>query len=179
MLTEGVPLKVWETDGLVKAFAAGTLTEKQKLIYFLIWVLSGAVLFYLFNDQGNESPSWQTKIVQISISLSVTLAGTLAAYKANRDKKEFIERYACLSVPISFRLLIAVLAGFAAIGFFTGMSGHTEELNRFLKSNLYESGFSLIYGFAFYAYMARLFLKISDIKESDPPTAHPLPSSPQ
>lgn len=159
-------MKIWETDGLIKALAAGTMSEKRKLGYFLIGILIGSASLIWFRAFGPEAATWKTKSIHTLVSLSITLLGVLAAFKANRDGIAFIERYICLSVPINIRLMVMIVPVFSAIGFLSGMLGHSDGLNRFLKSNLYDTGFSLFYDTAFYVYMTILFRKMSSIRDS-------------
>ncbi len=99
---------LWNTKALAKELRDGTLTERERMKYYLLFVAVDAV--------GAELVTYSSEIVSLaSVAKSVLIiigivAGTYIAYRANcaGDDKDFIGRSICLSVPINIRLLVAV-----------------------------------------------------------------------
>lgn len=84
------------SDALARDLKLGTVSQKDKLIYFLLFILLHSMV------------SIRTNVLGVIIDLLITVVGIFICYKANRkgDNKEFIERFICLSLPINLSMIL-------------------------------------------------------------------------
>jgi len=113
---------LWNDKKLARDLKNDAVSQRHKFIYFLMYVI---VPFFLSGFTGSDS-SQKSEEMLASLQLNHTFSllfysigiGAIAAlcwfYKTNQkgDGVHFIERYVCLTVPISIRTGIA---GFLAI----------------------------------------------------------------
>jgi hypothetical protein len=84
---------------LAEALAAGSLSEREKFHYLLVWTAVMAVVGPLVGT----SLRWdRLRLISIAPGLLINLVGLLACFTANArgDNRAFLERYLCLSVPV-------------------------------------------------------------------------------
>jgi hypothetical protein len=107
---------------LASALAAGELSERAKFHYLLLWALIGI----LIEERAGSWDGWsRLRVVFVVTSLLITVVGLLACFGANArgDNRAFLERYVCLSVPLSiatYGLYYAIYYGMAAVGVAVG-----------------------------------------------------------
>ena len=84
---------------LAAALARNELSERDKLVYFLVWAVAGLLIEA---RTGNWEGWTRLRITFETSCLLVTVAGILACFHANArgDNRAFLERFLCLSVPI-------------------------------------------------------------------------------
>ena len=97
---------IWNTGALITELASETVRESEKMKYLLV----GSVI-YLTTGYFTVLPSseWNTiYFTEFVIALGITLFGVIRSYQNNggSDGKYFLERFTCLSVPISIKCLI-------------------------------------------------------------------------
>jgi len=84
---------------LAAAFAAGALSEREKLHYLLVW----AALGLLAPSRFEAGATWNgARLAFMTGGLLISIVGLLACFEANTrgDGRSFVERYVCLSVPL-------------------------------------------------------------------------------
>jgi hypothetical protein len=84
---------------LAEALAAGSLSEREKFHYLLVWTVVASVVGQVIGT----SLRWdRLRLMSIAPGLLINLVGLLACFKANArgDNRAFLERYVCLSVPV-------------------------------------------------------------------------------
>jgi hypothetical protein len=85
---------------LAAALAASELSERDKFHYLLAWALIGVFI----NPLVGISHRWDhLRILSVVPSLLITAVGLVACFQANArgDNRAFLERYLCLSLPVS------------------------------------------------------------------------------
>ncbi|BGE83680.1 hypothetical protein Ms3S1_01160 [Methylosinus sp. 3S-1] len=91
---------------LALRFKNGAVSSKERFIYFFTFILlSEAPYFYkyIFADNRRDFDLYEDIIM-----LAITIVGTIACYISNKtgDNREFVERYVCISFPVSVRATI-------------------------------------------------------------------------
>ncbi|UHA74880.1 hypothetical protein [Paenibacillus sp. 481] len=143
----------WSTKKLIADFRAGQVSEKQKLKYLITFALlhaiSAEVLLWLNSEEGviYNIYDWITVLTHILL----IGWGISACYKANvaGDGKHFIERFICLSVPITIRYITIIIPilFLILIGLIVVVGGFTLELFEdiwWIEEWLYNEGISII-----------------------------------
>jgi uncharacterized membrane-anchored protein len=97
---------LWNISVLESKLKAGTITQRQYLGYFLIFVM----LFTVGTEISGYMPDEASleSILSSCFVIFSTLLGVLACYTANRkgDDKDFLERYIALSLPIGIKMTV-------------------------------------------------------------------------
>ena len=97
----------WNTEKLVAELAEGRVSEKQSAQYAML----GAVLYY----QGIYTATWfggyrsWLLIYEFFVVSTIALVGISECLKANggNDGRDFLKRYALISVPVGLKLALA------------------------------------------------------------------------
>lgn len=104
----------WNVNQLVKDLRAGIVTEYEKMRYLLFTAL---LEVFAVNQASNIRPVNQSemliKALFVGLMVALVIWGIHHCYIINQknDNKNFIERFICLSVPISIRLGVYFLLG--------------------------------------------------------------------
>ncbi|MCA0754971.1 hypothetical protein KP806_07900 [Paenibacillus sp. N4] len=98
---------LWNVKALAHELKEKTLSQQQKMKYFLVFILLNVIMIECSYYLGM---SFNFNIYDLIGSLEtvvVNIAGIIFCYRANRsgDNDDFIERFICLSLPITIRLL--------------------------------------------------------------------------
>lgn len=113
-------MRLWSSEILEIELAREQLSEREKVKYLLLPILLGACLggpiTWLAPRYGLRPPRFDVLVALLNslLMVAVTIYGIRKAYRANRriDGRNFIERYAILVLPVSFRfaaLLVPLL----------------------------------------------------------------------
>ena len=128
---------LWKIDPLVEELKKNAVSEIDKMKYIIAFCLlnvTGIALYswipitfrlffaHLFMQIKDTFPrSYGIKIVLISdfffilAPIAVLILGIWMCFKANGGKKGFIEKFICLSIPITIRVITYVTAVFLII----------------------------------------------------------------
>ena len=96
---------LWNTKALAMKLKNGELKQSDRFTYFIVFIILIALIsevsFYTTEDLTVIT------ITDSIISIIITVIGTLISYKINKngDDREFIDRYICISIPITFKLI--------------------------------------------------------------------------
>ena len=150
----------WRINPLKAELASGAVSESEKLKYLmamlLLYVISGEVSYLAAQaDPGDTLTA--TDWLSSALFVITTFIGTYYCYRRNRagDAKCFIERFVCLSWPITIRFLAIMLLGFAAFFGFGDMLGGDQFESWLLEESFLGVAILLVFQFAFYWYLAR------------------------
>ncbi len=116
---------LWSTKGLIKELRDGSLDQKEKVKYFVVFLLMYNVGFELsLFAQENYSIDDLTSFVVNTVIMVVAI---YLCFRINRDGDdvEFIDRFVCLGLPITIRFicsLFAILIGLSLLSIFFGDS---------------------------------------------------------
>ena len=119
----------WNTKALGKELREGTVTQKDKMKYFLILLIIFGIPFSSY-----VAPKFDYTFVRfpgLILSIIINIWGVIFCYQANQkgDDKDFIDRFVCLSLPISIKLLLLLFLSLS-IGFIITVSpGYEPELH--------------------------------------------------
>ncbi len=96
----------WDVNALVEKLRNGSLTEKQKMIYFLIYSV-----IYLTEGFFNDDTSTVPQIFGFAVMIIVQIIIAVVCFQANNygDGKNFLERFICLQVPLSIRFWVVIV----------------------------------------------------------------------
>jgi len=133
----------WKIDAVVAELKSGTMSENQKMKYLLAdSVLIG--LSAMFARQGNVFDLAVGLVV-----LALTVGGILVCFSANgaNNGRDFVERFVCLSFPVTIRLTVfgfpALIILFIVAGMLTG--GSTEGILQRLVYFAWSVAFTVAY----------------------------------
>jgi hypothetical protein len=123
-------MHLWKTSELVAELRAGTVSEKDKMLYVLVTGIAYVVMSDPIFSIGLEYSTLDA--LGLALLTVITVLGTLYTYKRNRegDDRDFITRVACLAVPIGVRLLLVALIGGLVVGIIEAVlsgSSNTEH----------------------------------------------------
>lgn len=101
---------LWNTNALARELKEGTLSEREKFKYLLVYVVVEVILLELSNYPPYEYSEFMIPMSVFSI-LSVII-GTYICYRTNQngDGVRFIERYICLGLPLSIKIVVLFIA---------------------------------------------------------------------
>jgi hypothetical protein len=109
----------WNTHALAEALKTKRLSQRQKMIYLAVMMLGVSLVVEVTAWLGPGSGVTPAMgVIRGAVLSGITLWGVLACYQANRrgDDSEFIDRFVCLSLPLTIRVLIVFsLLAFALI----------------------------------------------------------------
>jgi len=99
-------MRLWNTNALTEELAAETMRESEKMKY----LLAGSVI-YLATGYFSVYPRPELNalyFVEFALALGVTAFGITLCFKNNggSEGKYFLERFACLTVPISIKCFL-------------------------------------------------------------------------
>lgn len=93
----------WNTKALFEQLKGNTLSEKDKMKYYL----ATSLLFVIATSAGDTG--WVDRIHDL-IYFVVTLLGIIYCFKLNDGKGSFVEKSICLGWPIGIKtMVVAVL----------------------------------------------------------------------
>lgn len=100
----------WNTNALAKELRDDTLPEREKFKYFLAYVVLTAFAMELFRYLVPEYSL--SAVLASAFNILAVIVGVYICYKTNQngDGLRFIERYICLSLPVSIRIVVLSLA---------------------------------------------------------------------
>ena len=153
---------LWKTSDLVAQLKAGTVSEKDKMLYVLVTGLGYGIMSDPLFSIGLEYSmlDW----VGLVLMILTTTVGTLYAYTKNRngDDQDFITRYISLSVPIGIRLIVVGVVGAVAIGFIEGGTSDGIESDPKNKTTLLQLIFWTVAVAFYYWFLGK---RIEDISK--------------
>lgn len=146
----------WNIKGLAENLKNGTVSQRDKMKYFLFNLLAWSFTIYLI-EYCPEEPN-EMFFVRCIFELSAVIIGVLLCYKVNEqgDNKEFIDRFICLSWPIAIRCLVFYIVIYFSIGVVLGIfkmshivSDQMNIISDFLLNIVY---YGLLY--SYYGYIS-------------------------
>ena len=101
---------LWNTNALAKELKEDTLPEREKFKYFLAYVVLTAFAMELFRYLVPEYSL--SAVLASAFNILAVIVGVYICYKTNQngDGLRFIERYICLSLQVSIRIVVLSLA---------------------------------------------------------------------
>ncbi len=105
---------LWNTKALATELREGTLPERERMKYFLLFMTLLAVVTEL--PIYSPEPVSPALIATSVISIVGTAVGIYVTYRANRsgDDRDFIARSVCLTFPVGVRLVVASIGVYVA-----------------------------------------------------------------
>jgi hypothetical protein len=99
-------MRIWKTKKLVEELARDALSEREKVTYFVFT----AVLWTSASLIRNPKPWTVFDNIQL-LSIAITIVGYVICFRVNKagDGRCFIERVVIISVPLTFRTVVAAL----------------------------------------------------------------------
>jgi hypothetical protein len=124
---------IWNVNALVEDLSNAKIDQKEQVKYVLTYSLLGLLMADPVIYKDLEYSVW-TFCRSITMVVLVIL-GVLYCYNINKrgDDKDFILRFACLSIPIFFRisafvLVIVIILGSIQGIFQVGLAGGIHEV---------------------------------------------------
>lgn len=97
-------LQFWNDRKLAQDFAENGVTDKEKLVYFLIFQVAVVLVPDLLATEPTESTP--LRWISLSLSAAITALGYYWCYRSNKDNKEYIARCICLGLPVALKVLV-------------------------------------------------------------------------
>lgn len=146
----------WNTQKLSDALREGRVTTAQSALYLAANVLIWSLLVELAAHV--QTPKNILDYVLTAVSISSAIFGTWICYRANArgDNRDFIERYVCLSLPITVRVLVIEIALLIVVFSAESTAGTLSDQTTIPQMALY-----LVLIFAFYRLMWTALLRTS------------------
>jgi hypothetical protein len=119
---------LWDTKALANELKAGTLKQSEKFRYFLIFVMVGYMeidLAIYLNEPYTLNDLITSTVITIFTGIAIYLC-----YRINRegDDLEFLERYICLTLPVSIRFIAVILMIFIGVLTLSAFLGDSFDL---------------------------------------------------
>ncbi|MBR9875587.1 hypothetical protein L3V31_15785 [Vibrio sp. J1-1] len=97
----------WNIEALKRDIVGGRLTEKDRFVYALIYIVFSAATYEYFQGTNTEYSNLWDKIEAIA-NVVVVLAGTYFTYRANgaNNGRDFLGRYFSLGFVVTIRFLV-------------------------------------------------------------------------
>lgn len=113
---------LWNTNALAKELKEGTLSEREKFKYLLVSVVLQMLMLELINYMPTDY-SHVAALVSI-LNILAVVVGTYLCYETNQDGDgvKFVERYICLSLPISVKILVLFILAYILLGIVLGVA---------------------------------------------------------
>lgn len=97
---------LWNTRKLASDLKHGRVSEKDKMLYMLGNQLLITISIYeaLFQNQENDFMG----LIELLVASLIVIYGIVICYSANgkEEGRNFIEKFVCLSLPISIKLTL-------------------------------------------------------------------------
>jgi len=120
---------LWNTKALARELREGTLSEREKFKY----LLANVVLYALLLELASYSPLEysESNLLMSLFSIIATIVGTYICYRTNQngDGVKFIERYICLGVPLSIKILVLLIVAALLFAILMGVQEDTTILD--------------------------------------------------
>ena len=160
---------IFSSIKLEKALADQKVTRWQKAKYIMIpaiFISMASPLSAFFRPSFQDEPSTIYSVLQLLvmiISIFITYFGIKACFEVNEniDKRNFIERFCILLVPVSFRMLLFFILCFIAFMIILLFTAAIPEINKHVP--LLFLPFGPIYLFMYFSLLKKSFLSFSNL----------------
>ncbi len=101
-------MRIWKTKKLVEDLACDSLSEREKLTYFVSTTVMGTAASLIPN-----SKPWTSFDNIRFLSIAIVILGYVLCFRVNKaaDGRRFVERAVVLSVPLTFQTLVVGFLG--------------------------------------------------------------------
>ena len=157
-------MRLWNINKLIAELREDSLSQKKKFYYFLtffilfIWI--GLVFQYIPVEVNFML------VLDNVIYLVLSFCGLVICFKTNQkgDNINFIERFICLSIPISIRLTVIICIIYIPY-FLIGYIIDFEAFDRFTdKTNWVSILFTILFVSYFYGKLQKSIKSVSQVK---------------
>ena len=150
----------WKTEDLIDELRKGSLSQADRFKYLFVFIVITVFLTELML-YVSEVPS-VIAITESIMVLTITIFGMIWCYQTNKlgDNAEFLDRFICLSLPITVRLFVffGLIYTFYII---IGTSVFGEDFEKFTEqSNWIDVIFTIVFSAYFYW---RLSIAINEV----------------
>jgi hypothetical protein len=103
----------WKTKQLRNDIITGSISEKEKMKYLLATMITYAIAGELPGSDANDG----YYLAEFLSVVFVTIIGIIFCYDANNkgDGKNFIERFICISWPITIKITVFAIVFFIIV----------------------------------------------------------------
>ena len=108
----------WNTKALATRLKEGTLTQGEKLPYFLFFVAISYLIYEInFFPNGSEPSEGIEDLVHSGLTICLGVLGTFLCYRVNKegDNSEFIDRFICLNFPVCIKIILIYIGIFGIL----------------------------------------------------------------
>lgn len=150
----------WKTDDLIDELRKGSLSQADRFKYLFVMILITVFLTELMLYMS-EVPS-VIAITESIMVVTITIFGMIWCYQTNKlgDNSEFLDRFICLSLPITVRLFVFFVLIYTLYIFF-GTSFFGEAFEKFTEqTNWIDVIFTVAFSVYFYW---RLSIAINEV----------------
>lgn len=132
----------WNTKALAKELKEGSVDQKEKMKYFVIFMLSTYVVFDLSLYMQEEYSS--DDFILSLLNTGLMMIAVYFCYRINLegDNFEFIDRFVCLSLPISIRFICVVFGILIGVSFLSSFLG--ESFNPWAEEGSLQEGIEIL-----------------------------------
>jgi hypothetical protein len=132
-------LYIFNARSLARALRAGQVTEGEKALYFVVGSVIQAGLAGWRSVYGGS----RSDLRLYALSAVVLGMGVYVCYRANAagDGERFLERYVCLSVPLTIWMMLVGFVAGAILMYGLGLRGGAYETVGYVLSSLLWIGY--------------------------------------
>jgi hypothetical protein len=159
----------WNVKGLAKDLLEGKVTEGGKMKYLLAYAILSALqveIIRLIKERFGP-----ILLVQAFGMIVILAGGILACYQANRkgDGRDFIERFICLSLPLTIRIGVLSFVVYGAY-WAAGILIVGEHFSPNETPGPFDLAVAYLINIIYYVWMRQNILKISTAPKVTPTT---------
>lgn len=128
-------IRLFNDKRLAKDFIAGEIVESEKALYLVALVVIQALFTMLIRSSGGDHVY---RVASSFLIVLISIFGIAYCYRENLrgDGKAFVERFLCLSVPVSLKLSFLAIVVFTLYVAFQ-MFFRTDAALDWLESGTY------------------------------------------
>jgi hypothetical protein len=155
------------TQKLVTKFGTKSITEQEKLRYYIFTLMIMAVASEINLWIPSETPYNGYDMTSFLILVLSTVIGNLIVFKANRDGSDYIARAICLTIPIGFKLIAAM--AFICIPLFITYYhlGWISDEGFSIQEQFAFISLGLLFDFTYYFLLLKAIKQVNEIIEAN------------
>ncbi|MBA2875435.1 hypothetical protein [Thermaerobacillus caldiproteolyticus] len=148
----------WNVKALAEELMQKKITPQKKMQYLLAFILVETISVELSYWLGIYSKANIYDVLYSFFSIAINFLGVIFCYKANKrgDNQDFIERFVCIGLPISIRILFL---GIVMVGLYIPIGGYFGFYTD--STNIIDFIICILLEVLYYARMRSYILKIS------------------
>ncbi len=155
---------IWNINSLVKDIKHRTLTEDEKVKYYIAYSILIMFAFGVGAILPYQTSNPKSHMLVIVANMAITVAGIIICNYKNKqiDGIDFIERSVLIGLPLLIRIAVFIFIFNIAFVYF---SKNNYSFMVYIDNGIFEFFFSVLLVSLYFGLMYDAFNKLSQIKE--------------